>query len=75
MPCDKNTNDHVFNNVLNRISQLLYIHKLCHIIIGGDMNVDFCRSILNTRVLSDFITNLYTALYTCIDLPNTNDFY
>ena len=44
MPCDKNTNDHVFINVLNTISQLLYKHNPCQIIIGGDMNVDFSRS-------------------------------
>ena len=70
MPCDKNTDDHVFINVLNTISQLLYKHNPCHIIIGGDMNVDFSRSSPNTRVLSDFITDF--NLYTCIDLPNTN---
>ena len=39
-----------------------------HIIIGGDMNVDFIRPSPNTCVLSDFITDLYT----CIDLLNTN---
>ena len=70
MPCDKNTDDHVFINVLNTISQLLYKHNPCHIIIGGDMNVDFSRSSPNTRVLSDFITDF--NLYTCIDLPNAN---
>ena len=70
MPCDKNTDDHVFINVFNTISQLLYKHNPCHIIIGGDMNVDFSRSSPNTRVLSDFITDF--NLYTCIDLPNTN---
>ena len=70
MPCDKNTDDHVFINVLNTISQLLYKHNPCNIIIGGDMNVDFSRSSPNTRVLSDFITDF--NLYTCIDLPNTN---
>ena len=70
MPCDENTDDHVFINVLNTISQLLYTHNPCHIIIGGDMNVDFSRSSPNTRVLSDFITDF--NLYTCIDLPNTN---
>ena len=43
MPCDKNTDDHVFIIVLNTISQLLYKHNPCHIIIGGDMNVDFSR--------------------------------
>ena len=66
----KNTDDHVFINVLNTISQLLYKHNPCHIIIGGDMNVDFSRSSPNTRVLSDFITDF--NLYTCIDLPNNN---
>ena len=70
MPCDKNTDDHVFINVLNTIPQLVYKHNPCHIIIGGDMNVDFIRSSPNTRVLSDFITDF--NLYTCIDLPNTN---
>ena len=44
MPGDKNTDDHVFINVLNTISQLLYKHNPFHIIIGGDMNVDFSRS-------------------------------
>ena len=58
-------------NVINIIiSQLLYKHNPCHIIIGGGMNVDFSRSSPNTRVLSDFITDF--NLYTCIDLPNTN---
>ena len=28
MPCDKNTDDHVFINVLNTISPLLYKHTL-----------------------------------------------
>ena len=70
VPCDKNTDDHAFINVLNTISQLLYKHNPCHIIIGGDMNVDFSRSSPNTRVLSDFITDF--NLYICIDLPNTN---
>ena len=73
MPCDKNTDDHIFINVLNTISQLLYKHNPCHIIIGGDINVDFSRSNPNTRVLSDFITDF--NLYTCIDLPNTNTPY
>ena len=64
------TDDHVFITVLNTISQLLYKYNPCHIIIGGDMNVDFSRSSPNTYVLSDFITD--RNLYTCIDLPNTN---
>ena len=37
------------------------------------MNVDFSRSRPNTCVLSDFITDF--NLYTCIDLPNTNEPY
>ena len=57
MLCDKNTDNHVFINVLNMISQLLYKHNPCHIIIGGDMNVDFSRSSPNTCVLYDFITD------------------
>ena len=70
MPCDKNTYDHVFMNVLNTISLLLYKHNPCYIIIGGNINVDISRSSPNTRVLSDFITDF--NVYTCIDLPNTN---
>ena len=73
MPCDKHTDGHVFINVLNTISQLLYKHNPCHMIIVGDMNVDFSRSSPNTCVLSDFITDF--NLYTCIDLPNTNTPY
>ena len=69
MTCDKNTDDHVFINVLDKTSQLLYKRHPCHIIIRGDMYVDF-RSRPNTCVLSDFITDF--NLYTCIDLPNTN---
>ena len=34
MPCNNNTDDHVFINVLNTLSQLLYKHNPCHIIIG-----------------------------------------
>ena len=69
MPRDKNTDDHVFINVLNTISQLLYKLNPYHNIIGDDMN-DFSRSSPNTRGLSDFITDF--NVYTCIDLPNTN---
>ena len=65
MSCDKNTNIHVFMNVLNTLSQLLYKHNPCHIIIGGDMNADVSRSSPNTCVLSDFITDF--NIYTCID--------
>ena len=73
MPCDNNTDDHVFINVLNTISQLLEKYNPCHIIIGGDMYVDFSRSSPNTPVLSDFLTDF--NLYTCINLPNTNALY
>ena len=64
MPCDKNTDDHVFINVLNTISQLLYKHN--HSIIGGDMNVDFSRYSPNTRGLSDCITDFNIYIHALI---------
>ena len=36
-------------------------------IIGGDLNVDFCRSGYNKRISLDFINDF--NLFTCIDLP------
>ena len=58
MPCDKNTDDHVFINVLNTISQLLYKHNPCHIILSDfitDFNLYTCIDLPNTNAPYTFI--------------------
>ena len=67
MPRDISTNDTEYGDILNSISQLMYTYDPSHVIIGGDLNVDFSRSGYNKRILLDFI-NLCN-LFTCIDLP------
>ena len=67
MPCDTHTGDEEYTNILNVISQCLYKYNPSHIIIGGDMNVDFVRNSPNTHILFDFITDF--NLLKCIDLP------
>ena len=67
MPYDKYTDKGEYIDVLNVISQLLYTHNPSHVIIGGDMNVDFRRHTYNTRILCDFIDDF--NLYTYTDLP------
>ena len=67
MPYDKFTDKGEYIDVLNVISQLLYTHNPSHVIIGGDMNVDFSRHTYNKRILSDFIDDF--NLNTCTDLP------
>ena len=69
MPCDTYTVDENYVDTLNTISHLLYSYNPSHVVIGGDMNVDFSRSSLHTRFLTDFIEdfNLYSCA--CCDLP------
>ena len=67
MPCDNYIEDENYTGTLNTISQILYTHNSSHVIIGGDMNVDFNRSSPHTRILTDFIEDF--NLYTCTDLP------
>ena len=45
----------------------MYTYDPSHVIIGGDLNVDFSRSGYNKRILLDFINDF--NLFTCIDLP------
>ena len=51
MPCDNSTNDTEYIDILNSISQLMYTYDPSHVIIGGDLNVDFSRSGYNKRIL------------------------
>ena len=44
MPCDNSTDDTEYIDILNSISQLMYTYDSSHVIIGGDLNVDFRRS-------------------------------
>ena len=67
MPCDNYTVDENYVDTLNTISQLLYSYNPSHVVIGGDMNVDFNRSSPHTRILTDFIEDF--NLYSCGDLP------
>lgn len=67
MPYEKYIADYEYIDVMNTMSQLLYKYNPSHVIVGGDMNVDFTRSSPNTRALTDFITDF--NLYTCINLP------
>ena len=67
MPCDNSTDDTEYIDILNSISQLMYTYDPSHVIIGGDLNVDFSRSGYNKRILLDFINDF--NLFTCIDLP------
>ena len=67
MPCDNSTDDTEYIDILNSISQLMYTYDPSHVIIGGDLNVDFSRSSYNKRILLDFIN--YFNLFTCRDLP------
>ena len=67
MPCDNYTVDENYVDTLNTISQLLYSYNPSHVVMGGDMNVDFNRSSLHTRILTDFIEDF--NLYSCGDLP------
>ena len=43
MPNHKYTDNGEYIDVLNVIFQLLYTHNPSHVIIDGDMNVDFSR--------------------------------
>ena len=70
MPCDNYTEDENYTDTLNPISQRLYTHTPSHVIIGGDMNVDFNKSSPHTRILTNFIEDF--TLYACTDLPNAN---
>ena len=67
MPCDNYTVDENYVDTLNTISQLLYSYNPSHVVIGGDMNVDFNRSSPHTCILTDFIEDF--DLYSCGDLP------
>ena len=57
----------VFNNYETFCRQLLYSYNPSHVVIGGDMNVDFNRSSPHTRILTDFIEDF--NLHSCGDLP------
>ena len=45
----------------------MYTSDPSHVIIGGDLNVDFSRSGYNKRIILDFINDF--NLFTCKDLP------
>jgi hypothetical protein len=51
---DNDVKSEEFNNELVVIADLLGQHSDCHVIIGGDFNVDFSRSWLHTSLLEQF---------------------
>ena len=66
MPYDKYTDNGEYTDVLNVISQLLYTHNPNHVIIGGDMNVDFSRHTYYTRILLMILIYIHVLV---TDLP------
>jgi len=53
---DDTTDD--FADQLFIIETLINDNSDCHVIVGGDFNVDFSRNWTHTAVLSSFCTNL-----------------
>ena len=72
MPYDKFTDKGEYIDVLNVISQLLYTLNPSHVIIGGDMNVDFSRHTYNTRIfliLLMILIYIHVLIYPVLWLP------
>ena len=47
-----------FCSQLTTIEYLIHQHPDCHIVLGGDFNVDFSRNWFHTELLTDFCDNL-----------------
>ena len=54
MSCDNFTDASGYINILNAISQLLFIYHPSHVIIDDDMNTCFCRRTYNTAFYQTF---------------------
>jgi Reverse transcriptase (RNA-dependent DNA polymerase) len=55
---DDETQSDDFCSHLTTIKYLFHQHADCHIILGGDFNVDFSRNWFHTELLTDFCDNL-----------------
>ena len=57
MPNDNNTDENynTFGDVLHELSAMIALRDDCHIIIGGDFNVDFSRQSRNLTLLRRFL--------------------
>jgi len=47
-------NTETFQQQLSIIDSLIDLHSDCHVVLGGDLNVDFMRNAAHTGLLSDF---------------------
>ena len=47
-----------FADQLSVVENLIYDNPDCHVIVGGDFNVDFSRDRLHTALLSSFCENV-----------------
>ena len=74
MPTDFHNNSSFleFSDVLNEISGLLASHEGYDCIIGGDLNVDFCRDSPNLLNLISFLSN--ESLLSSYEVFNNTDF-
>jgi len=55
MPYEKDTNElDEFSFQLSVVDSIISQHSDCHVVVGGDFNVDFCRDRLHTVMLNDF---------------------
>jgi len=48
----------LFVQTLSVIESVIAVHADCHVIVGGDFNVDFSRAWLHTGILRDFCAKL-----------------
>lgn len=51
---DSDDNLDEFISILSLIDDLISKNSDCHVILGGDFNVDFCRDLTHTGLLNDF---------------------
>jgi exonuclease III len=51
---DGDDNVDEFNNILSLIDDIIAQNSDCHVVLGGDFNVDFCRDWTHTGLLNSF---------------------
>ena len=58
LPCESSNDDNTLDEFISELSKFACIldnNQDAFIVIGGDFNVDFCRSTIHTQLLSDFL--------------------